>query len=168
MLLREVEPGDLQTEHQRDPQSARMAAFTPRELEPFMLHWRTKILNQPVVRARTIVIDGVVCGYVSSFFAEGLRLVCYWIARERWGQRGAHRELRLSTATKASTGRVGSTLARNSKCGFSSVPHFRIVGRSCAFWAFGRLPLHRQKRKALWKMPRGHVVVFEAIAGFGD
>ena len=41
MALRDVHEDDLATlfEHQRDPEAARMAAFSPRERDAFMTHW---------------------------------------------------------------------------------------------------------------------------------
>lgn len=138
MLLREVEPGDLLTfyEHQRDPVAWQMAAFTPRELEPFLLHWRTKIVGQPEVLARTVVVDGVVCGYVSSYSAEGRRLIAYWLARECWGRGLASRalaeflagvELARPLDAFVAVGNVGSRRVLE-KCGFAVVPGSQTVG----------------------------------------
>lgn len=138
VLLREVEQGDLQAfyEHQRDPEACRMAVFKSRELEPFLVHWQTRILGQPDVLARTIVIDGVVCGYVSSWYAEGRRLVCYWIARERWGRGVASRALAEFLARVELTRPLEAFVATSNvasrrvleKCGFELVPDSRASG----------------------------------------
>ncbi|MDP1827950.1 MAG: GNAT family N-acetyltransferase [Archangium sp.] len=87
-MLRETEEGDLPAlyEHQRDPEAARMAAFTPRDLPAFLHHWRTRILGDPRVRARTIVVDERIAGFVSSWTQGEARLIAYWVAREHWGR----------------------------------------------------------------------------------
>jgi hypothetical protein len=47
MILRNVTDEDLPIffEHQRDPEALRMAAFSSRERDAFMTHWRTKVLR---------------------------------------------------------------------------------------------------------------------------
>jgi hypothetical protein len=59
ILLRDVEPADLPVffEHQRDPDSIRMAGVPGRELEDFMAHWE-KNLADPANVLKTIVSDG--------------------------------------------------------------------------------------------------------------
>src|SRR5262249_9618145 len=51
----------------------------------FLTHWRTNVLRPEHV-TRTIVADGTVVGYVSSWEQDGQRLVAYWIGREHWGK----------------------------------------------------------------------------------
>lgn len=94
MILRDVTDEDLPLffEHQRDPEAMRMAAFPSREREAFMTHWRTKVLRPENV-ARTLVMDGVVVGYISSWEQEGRRFVGYWLGREHWGRGLATRAL---------------------------------------------------------------------------
>ena len=137
-MLREVDPGDLLTfyEHQRDPAACMVAAFTPRELPAFLEHWQTKILGQPTVIARSILLGGRLAGYVSSFEAEGQRLVCYWIGREFWGGGVASKALKefvekleLSRPLEAlvATSNVGSIRVLE-KSGFALVPGSKQVG----------------------------------------
>jgi RimJ/RimL family protein N-acetyltransferase len=90
--LREVTSGDLDVffEHQLDPEANRMAAFTsgdPSNREAFMAHWR-KIMAEPTVTNRTVLVDGEVAGSVASYVdAEfGKREVTYWIGKEFWGR----------------------------------------------------------------------------------
>jgi RimJ/RimL family protein N-acetyltransferase len=64
-----------------------MAAFPSRDREAFMAHW-AKLLADPSVIRKTVLLDGEVAGNVVSFDAGGERLVGYWIGRELWG-RGA-------------------------------------------------------------------------------
>ena len=138
VLLREIEEGDLQAfyEHQRDPEAYQTAAFTPRELDAFLLHWRTKILGQPTVLARTIVVDGVVRGYVSTYSSEGRRLVAYWVDRQCWGKGVASRalgefvskiELARPLDALVATANVGSRRVLE-KCGFTLVAGSAEVG----------------------------------------
>jgi RimJ/RimL family protein N-acetyltransferase len=95
VVLREVVEDDLPIffEHQRDPEGARMAAFTPRDREAFMAHWTTKVLGDPAAMAWTVVLDGDVAGNVVSWIQDGRRLVGYWIGREHWGKGVATRGL---------------------------------------------------------------------------
>ncbi|MBU8901075.1 GNAT family N-acetyltransferase [Corallococcus sp. M34] len=87
MTLRDVVDEDLPIffEHQRDPEGLRMAAFRSRERDAFMTHWRTKVLRPENV-TRTVVVDGVVVGYISCWDQESKRLIGYWIGREHWGK----------------------------------------------------------------------------------
>jgi RimJ/RimL family protein N-acetyltransferase len=85
--LRPVTEQDLPIlfEHQRDPVAAAMAVFPPRERAAFDRHW-TAILADPAKLARTVLADGAIAGNVSSWDADGARLVGYWIGREHWGR----------------------------------------------------------------------------------
>jgi RimJ/RimL family protein N-acetyltransferase len=86
-LLRDVETGDLGVffEHQRDPESNRMAGVPAREREAFTAHWE-KNRADPTVVLMTIVSDGEVAGNLVSWDDSGRRLVGYWIGREHWGR----------------------------------------------------------------------------------
>jgi RimJ/RimL family protein N-acetyltransferase len=85
--LREVQESDLGEffEHQRDPEAVEMAAFPPRRREEFMKHW-AKIMADPAVRARTILLDGDVAGNVICWEQDGKRLIGYWLGRRYWGK----------------------------------------------------------------------------------
>jgi RimJ/RimL family protein N-acetyltransferase len=85
--LRDVEASDLPIffEHQRDPEATRMAAFPARDRESFNTHW-ARILADPTVITRTILVDGQVAGNMGCFEQDGLREVGYWIGREFWGK----------------------------------------------------------------------------------
>jgi RimJ/RimL family protein N-acetyltransferase len=92
--LRPVEAGDLDTlfEHQRDPESNRMAVFPARERPAFDAHWQ-RILADEAVIVRTVVCDGEIAGNVLSWPRREERLVGYWIGREFWGRGIATRAL---------------------------------------------------------------------------
>lgn len=88
-MLRDVAETDLPIFYQQqlDPESARMAAFHPREeWAVFLAHWRTKVLGVATGCKRTIVWHDQVAGYVASWQQEDLRLVAYWLGREYWGR----------------------------------------------------------------------------------
>jgi RimJ/RimL family protein N-acetyltransferase len=85
--LRDVVEADLPVlyAHQRDPESTRLAAFPPRDEPAFMAHW-ARILVDPSLVAKAILVDGQVAGNVVSFDQGGQRLVGYWLGREFWGR----------------------------------------------------------------------------------
>lgn len=88
--LREVIAADLPIffEHQRDAEANVMAAFTardPNDWAAFMAHW-AKILAEPTVINRTILVAGNVAGNVAKFEDFGAPEIGYWIGRRYWGQ----------------------------------------------------------------------------------
>ena len=94
VILRNVTDEDLPIffEHQRDAAALRMAAFPSRERNAFLTHWRTNVLRSENV-TRSIVVDGLVVGYIGNWEQDGKRLVAYWIGREHWGKGIATRAL---------------------------------------------------------------------------
>lgn len=87
--LRDVTEGDLPIffEHQRDPDANRMAAVPARDRDAFMAHWG-RIMANPAVLVQTILVDAEVAGNVTSWEAEGRRLVGYLIGKDWWGPGG--------------------------------------------------------------------------------
>lgn len=94
LLLRAVTADDLPIffEHQRDPESHRLAAFRPRERDAFMAHWQKILANETGV-VRTVVVGDEVVGNVLAWEDSGRHEVGYWIAREHWGKGLATRAL---------------------------------------------------------------------------
>lgn len=90
VTLREVIPSDVPLffRHQLNPQANAMVVSEPRGEAAFMAHWE-RTSADPLVRRRTIVVDGRVAGYVGSFERLELREVCYWLGREHWGKGAA-------------------------------------------------------------------------------
>lgn len=146
VLLRDVLEEDLPTffEHQRDPEAARLVAFTPREREPFFAHW-AKILNDPAVIAKTVLFQGQVAGNVESFEGPDHREVGYWLGREYW-DRGIASEA-LSAFLGLETARpLFAHVAKHNpaslrvleKCGFTVIGEepefFRADGEVVAGW----------------------------------
>jgi RimJ/RimL family protein N-acetyltransferase len=88
--LRDMAAADIPAffEEQIDPVANRMAAFTakdPSDRESFTAHWLTA-LQDGIVIAKTIILEGRVAGYVASFDRVGKREVSYWIGRPNWGR----------------------------------------------------------------------------------
>jgi len=88
--LRPVIEADLERffEHQRDPAAIRMAAFTaadPSDRAAFDARW-ARLLSDPGLENRAILLDGEVAGHVARFGPPAQREVTYWLGREHWGQ----------------------------------------------------------------------------------
>lgn len=97
--LREVRESDLEEffEHQQDPEAAERAAFPPRQREAFMKHW-AKIMADPTVTARTILLDGDLAGNIVCWEQDSKRLIGYWLGRRYWGKGIANRALKAFVA----------------------------------------------------------------------
>jgi RimJ/RimL family protein N-acetyltransferase len=87
VYLRPVEDQDLGIffEHQADPEANEMAAFPARGKDQFAAHW-ARVRADDASVLRTIVADGTVAGYITSWEQDGQRLIAYWVGREHWGR----------------------------------------------------------------------------------
>src|SRR5262249_55524664 len=111
-------------EMQLDPESNRMAVTIPRTGEAFDSHW-AKVLGDPGVTARVILVGGEVVGIISCFPRAGAGHVGEWIGRACWGRGIASRALHLLLGevarrplfATAATGN-GASLRVLRKCGF--------------------------------------------------
>lgn len=88
--LRDVAEGDLSVffEHQLDEDAIHMAAFTtedPSDKAAFAAHWNRILADETIIK-KTVVLDGRVAGYVSSYEQSGEREVTYWLGKEYWGR----------------------------------------------------------------------------------
>lgn len=94
--LRDVEPADVPTlfANECDPDAMEMAVVYPRYAEEFEAHW-AKVIADPSVEAKAILVDGTLVGYVSCFTMDGQDAVGYWIAKPYWGRGVATRALAL-------------------------------------------------------------------------
>lgn len=131
IILRDAKARDLPAFYamHADPEANRAGAFTPRKRADFFKHWH-KVLKNRLNLKKTIVADGVVVGYMVSFYRTGTgkpkrREIGYWIAREHWGQGYATEGLRLlleTHHTRPLYARVAKTnpasLAVALNCGF--------------------------------------------------
>lgn len=71
---------------QADPLANEMAHFAARSHRAFMEQWQNKILNNPKVVSRVILVDGEVAGNIVSWPQEEMRLLGYWLGRDFWGK----------------------------------------------------------------------------------
>ncbi len=82
---------------QADPEACRMAVSNPRDRPTFDQHWQ-RVLVDPTVRGRSIVVGDQLVGTVSCFERDGKAFVGYWIDRAWWGRGIASRALALLLA----------------------------------------------------------------------
>ncbi len=94
--LRPVQLSDLPSiyEMQLDPESNRMAVTIPRTGEAFDSHW-AKVLGDPAITARAVLVCDALVGVVSCFPRDSQDHVGYWIDRAHWGRGIASRALHL-------------------------------------------------------------------------
>lgn len=86
--LRDVDDADLEVffEHQREEEGVRRAHFPARDREPFLTHWRTKVLGNPTGSAQTVTVDGEVAGNIVAWWQNDERFVGYWFGERFWGR----------------------------------------------------------------------------------
>jgi RimJ/RimL family protein N-acetyltransferase len=129
--LRQVHDSDLPVFYRQmnDPESLRMAAFTPKEpadRDAFDAHW-AKIRSSDAV-VRTVLADGDVIGSAAVYGEPGEREVTYWVDRAYWGKGIATAALRALVTevperplyARAASDNAGS-LRVLEKCGFRTV-----------------------------------------------
>ena len=124
--LRPVQPGDLPRmyEMQLDPESNRMAVTIPRTREAFDAHW-AKVLANPEIVPRAILVGDALVGTISCFQRDGQDHVGYWIDRAHWGAGVASRALQLLLEEVTRRPLIASAATSNAaslrvlqKCGF--------------------------------------------------
>ena len=124
--LRPVEDQDLGVffEHQADPEANEMAAFPARGQDQFAAHW-ARVRADDASVLRTIVANGTVAGYITSWEQEGQRLIAYWVGREHWGRGVATQALAQFTRQVTARPLHAQVAAHNAgsirvlqKCGF--------------------------------------------------
>jgi RimJ/RimL family protein N-acetyltransferase len=81
-----VHPEDIRVffSFMQDKDSLWKAAFTPKEphnLVTHVEHWN-KILNNPAILNRTILVDGVVVGNIGRYFMDEIAQLTYWISAD--------------------------------------------------------------------------------------
>jgi RimJ/RimL family protein N-acetyltransferase len=97
LSLRPVIADDLPVffAQQLEPEAIFMAAFTakdPSDRAAFDDHWR-RILADPTIIIRAVVLDGQIAGSVLSYEEEGQPEVSYWLGKAFWGKGVATRAL---------------------------------------------------------------------------
>lgn len=129
VTLRKIRPEDIAVlyEQQLDPEATAMAAFPARDRAAHDAHW-AKVLANPTVVTRAIIVEGMVAGQIGSWEHDGQRLVGYWIGRKFWGRGVAtgalHRFLKLD-GHRPLRAHVGvqnhGSIRVLQKCGFTRV-----------------------------------------------
>jgi RimJ/RimL family protein N-acetyltransferase len=99
VILRPVRESDLDAlfRQRSDPESVRMAAFTPEDPDDrqrFDAHM-VRVMESPEITQRAITWEGELVGSIASFVVEGQTEVTYWIDRAVWGRGIASRALSL-------------------------------------------------------------------------
>ena len=112
---------------QSDPVANQMAAFTapdPNDHAAYITKW-TRLLADPSIVARVVLLDGKILGTVGSWVLHDERQVTYWMDRSVWGQGVATEALRLFLAEYSERPLHGRLVADNigskrvlEKCGF--------------------------------------------------
>jgi RimJ/RimL family protein N-acetyltransferase len=129
LTLRDTVADDLAVlfTQQLDPEALRMAAFPPRTRDEFMSHW-ARVLQDDATVTSTILVDGEIAGYVTTWLGGGGRQVGYWLGRAFWGRGVASRALSQFTSqftVRPLTARVaignGASIRVLEKCGFVRV-----------------------------------------------
>ena len=99
IALRPITDSDLDRlfDQTRDPESVRMAAFTPRDPDdrPAFDAHMARVLSSPENTTLAIVCDGDLVGSIAAFVVDGETEVTYWIDRAVWGRGIASRALEL-------------------------------------------------------------------------
>jgi RimJ/RimL family protein N-acetyltransferase len=88
--LRPLVDADLDAiyEQRRDPESVRMAAFTPddpADRHAFLAHM-SRVRDDPSVVERVIEADGTIAGTIAFFKIDDRTELTYWIDRALWGR----------------------------------------------------------------------------------
>ncbi|MGN6402005.1 MAG: GNAT family N-acetyltransferase [Flavisolibacter sp.] len=90
IILRQATIDDLECffNFQLDEEAIYLAAFTPKDPtdKPAYLSKYTKLLSDPVINMRTILLDNVIVGSISKFEIEGDAEITYWIDKNFWGK----------------------------------------------------------------------------------
>jgi RimJ/RimL family protein N-acetyltransferase len=130
--LRPLEDRDLDTIFQQvtDPESIRMAAFTPENWTDrrAFLDRMSRLRADASVSHLVIDVDGAAAGTIGSFRINDQREVTYWVGRAHWGKGVASAALQLLLAeiaerplyARAASDNVGS-LRVLEKAGFRRV-----------------------------------------------
>ena len=90
VALRPVTDDDIQPlfDQMRDPESVRMAAFTPQDPDDRMAFdaRMARIRSSPDITFLVVTCDGDLVGSIGTFVIEGDTEVTYWIDRAAWGR----------------------------------------------------------------------------------
>lgn len=89
IILRPTEIVDLELffTFQLDKEASYLAAFTPKDPTDKIAYIEkyTKLLNDPAINMRTIIVDNAIVGSIAKFEMEGDAEITYWIDKNFWG-----------------------------------------------------------------------------------
>ena len=131
-ILRQTVPEDLESFFifQLDKEANHLAAFTAKDPNdrPAYLAKYTKLLSDPTISMRTIIVDNSIAGSVSKYELEGRAEITYWLDKKFWGRGIATHALKnflVIEQTRPIFGRVafdnfGSQRVLE-KCGFQKI-----------------------------------------------
>jgi [ribosomal protein S5]-alanine N-acetyltransferase len=88
--LRPTESSDLELlfQFQCDKEAGHLAAFMPKDptdKAAYMAKW-TKLLADPTINNRTILLGETIVGSIAKFVMEGDAEITYWIDKTFWGK----------------------------------------------------------------------------------
>ncbi|WP_433088722.1 GNAT family N-acetyltransferase [Dactylosporangium sp. CA-052675] len=130
VLLRDLVEADLEVlyEQQREEEAVRRAQFPARDREPFMTHWRTKVLADSANHVQIVVAGGAVAGSVMAWWRDDRRFIGYWLGQRFWGRGIGTAALRLFLRRERIRPLFADTFAGNTasvkllqRCGFRQV-----------------------------------------------
>ena len=104
IALRKTEQADLETLFilQLDKKANYLAAFTAKDPTDRLVYFEkwTKLISNPTINMKTVVINDLVIGSVIKFEMEGEAEISYWIDRKYWGQGIATAALKVFLETE--------------------------------------------------------------------
>lgn len=90
ITLRQTAVDDLEFlfKFQLDKEAIHLAAFTPKDPtdRSAYLNKFTKLLSDPTINMRTIIVDDIIAGSIAKFEMEGKAEITYWIDRVLWNK----------------------------------------------------------------------------------
>jgi [ribosomal protein S5]-alanine N-acetyltransferase len=113
IILRPTEITDLELffTFQLDKEACYLAAFTPKDPadKTAYIEKYTKLLKDPVINMRTIIVGNTIIGSIAKFEMEGDAEITYWIDKNFWGKgvaTAALKEFLIIESTRPIFGRV--------------------------------------------------------------
>ncbi|MFN4846609.1 MAG: GNAT family N-acetyltransferase [Rhodoluna sp.] len=101
------------------------AAFTnedPSDYQAHLLHWQ-KILANPEIINRTVVVDGVAVGNVGSWPLDGVRQLTYWVGIE-------HRGKSYASQAVAEFLKLDLTRPMEGRCAFDNLASAKVLTKN--------------------------------------
>ncbi|MEV0896069.1 GNAT family N-acetyltransferase [Actinoplanes sp. NPDC049802] len=132
--LRPVAVEDLEVFYQQesDAEALRRANFPDRSRASFTEHWHRRVLGDPSVRARAVLVDGEPAGHIVAWWQDGRRTVGFWLGRAWWGRGIGTRALTLFLEEETTRPLYGEADVHNAasirllkRCGFEEMEFVR-------------------------------------------